>query len=79
MEKKWISTEQLLEALKNDPFNEHEYNLAIAGGGVLRSTHWFIYDSKKQLFGHTRDWPYDWFSESELLEYYAGCCWVRYA
>lgn len=78
MEKKWITTEYLLEALKNAPDNEREYNLAIAGG-ILRSTHWFVYDSKKQLFGHTRDWPYDWFSETELLEYYAGCQWVRFS
>ncbi len=76
--KKMITTEQMLEALKNDPDNEHEYNLAIAGG-VLRSTHWFVYDTERQLFGHTRDWPYNWFSESELLEYYEGCKWMRYA
>ena len=31
-EKKWITTEQMLEALKNDPDNEHEYNLSLAGG-----------------------------------------------
>lgn len=78
MEKKWITTEQMLELLKNDPDNEHEYNLAIAGG-ILRSTHWFVYNSEKKMFGHTRDWPYDWFSESELLEYYAGCQWVRFS
>lgn len=78
MEKKSITTEQLIEALKSDPDNEHEYNLALAGG-FLTSTHWFVYDSKKQLFGLTRDWPYDWFSESGLLEYYAGCQWVRFA
>ena len=29
MEKKWITTEQMLEALKNDPDNEHEYNLSL--------------------------------------------------
>ena len=57
MEKKRITTEQMLEALKNDPDKEHEYNLVIAGG-VLRTTHWFVYDTEKQLFGHTRDWLY---------------------
>ena len=77
-EKKWITTEQMLEALKNDPDNEHEYNLSLAGG-VLSSTHWFVYNSKKNLFGHTRDWPYDWFSEAEILEYYSGCLWNRYS
>ena len=76
MEKKWIKTEQMLEALKKDPDNEHEYCLAIAGG-FLRSTHWFVYDTKKQLYGYTRDWPYDWSSESELMELYAGCYWMR--
>ena len=77
-EKKWITTEQMLEALKNDPDNEQEYNLSL-GGGFLRSTHWFVYNSKKNLFGHTRDWPYDWFSEAEILEYYSGCLWSRYS
>ncbi len=76
-EKKWITTEQMLEALKNDPDNEHEYSLSLCGG-VLRSTHWFVYYSEKNMFGHTKDWPYDSFSESEVLERYSGCLWRRY-
>ena len=77
-EKKWITTEQMLEALKSDPDNEHEYNLSLAGG-ILSSTHWYVYNSKKKLFGHTSDWPYDWYSETEILECYSGCMWRRYA
>ena len=75
---KWITTEQMLEALKNDADNEHEYSLSLCGG-ILRSTHWFVYDSEEKRFGHTRDWPYDWFSESEILESYSGCLWRRYS
>jgi hypothetical protein len=77
MEKKWITTQQMLENLKNDANHEHEYQLWLCNG-FLTSAHWFVYDSKQQLFGHTKDWTYDWFSESELLEYYAGCQWMRY-
>ena len=66
-QKEWITTEQMLYALKNDPDNEQEYSLNL-GGKVLRSTHWFVYDLEKRMFGHTRDWPYDWFSETEILE-----------
>ena len=78
MEKNLITTEQLLEAVKNDPNNEQEYSLFL-GGGFLRSTHWFIYDPANKLFGHTREWPYDWFTEAELLNLYAGYRWVRCA
>lgn len=74
---KWITTEHLLETLKNNPNREFEYNVYLAGG-ALTSTHWFLFDSDKQLVGHTRDWPYDWFSESGLLEYYADCQWIKY-
>lgn len=77
MENDWITTEQMLEALKNDPDNEQEYNLDVAGG-LLSSTHWFVYDSKKKAFGHTRDWPYIWYPERVILEDYAGCWWMRY-
>ena len=70
-EKKWITTEQMLEALKN-----HEYTHYL--GGMLRSTHWLEYDSKKNLFGHSTDWrDYDWCTEAELLDAYAGHWWHR--
>ena len=78
MEKTWITTEQLLQTLKNNPDREFEYNVYVAGG-ALRSTHFFLYDSQEKLFGHTRDWPYDWFSELEFLEYFEGWRWVFFA
>ena len=77
-EKKWITTEQMLEELKNDPDNEHVYNLSLVVG-LLSSTHWFVYDSEKHLFGHTTAWPYDWLSEAKILEHYSGCMWRRNA
>ena len=76
-EKKWISTEQMLEALKNDPDNVHEYNLWLCGG-FLTSTHWLVYDSEKQMTGHTRNNSFDWYTEAEFLETYAGCKWRRF-
>ena len=78
MEKKWITTEQMLEALKNDPDNEHEYNLSLVGG-FLSSTHWMVYDSETRMFGHSRDIHYNWYSEAEFLEMYSGCQWSRYS
>ncbi len=73
-EKKWIKTEQMLEALKNDPDKEHEYTHYL--GSCLRSTHWFEYDSKRNLFGHSTDWFHsDWCTEEELLDAYTGHWW----
>ena len=45
MEKKWIKTEQMLEALKSEPNVEQQYCHYL--GGILRSTHWLEYSSKK--------------------------------
>lgn len=74
--KKWITTEQMLENLKNDPDNEQEYTHYL--GGILRSTHWLIYDSKKSLFGDSTDWDnYGWYTETEFLEAFAGHWWMR--
>ena len=53
-EKKWITTEQMLENLKNDANHEHEYYLWLCNGFVT-STRWVVYDSKKQMIGHTRN------------------------
>ena len=54
MEKKWITTGQMLEELRNDPDNEQQYTHYL--GGILRSTHWLIYDSEKHQFGDSTDW-----------------------
>ena len=78
MEKKWITTEEMLENLKNDANHEHEYNLRLCNG-FLSSTHWVVYDSRRKMIGHTRDFHYDWYAELEFLEEYAGCHWLRYA
>lgn len=76
MERKWIKTEQMLEALQNDPDNEQEYTFSI--GGILRSTHWLIYDSEKGLIGNSTNWEnYDWYTEEEFLEIYADKWWKR--
>ena len=77
MEKKnWITTEQMLEELRNDADNEHEYRHYICG--CLFSTHWLIYNSKRKRVGHSTDWShYDWYSEAEFLEYHNGEWWHR--
>lgn len=75
-EKKWIKTEQMLEDLKNDPDNEQQYTHYL--GGILRSTHWLIYNSKKGLFGDSCDWGYyDWYTRSEYLEIHSNEWWRR--
>jgi len=74
-QKKWIKTEQMLAALKNDPDNEHEYTHYL--GGLLRSTHWIVYDSEKNLFGDSSDWNnHTWLSEAEFLDVYTGHWWM---
>lgn len=76
MEKnKWITTEQMLEDLRNDPDNEQEYTHYICS--MLRSTHWLKYSSEKGLYGHSMNISYDWYTKEELLEIYAGHWWRR--
>ena len=75
--KNWLSTGELIDNLKKDADNEHEYSVFF-GNKTLRSTHWFLYDSARNMFGHTRDWPYDWFSESAILEFYSEYRWKRF-
>jgi len=77
-EKKWITTEEMIENLKNDANHEHEYNIRLFSG-FLTSTHWVVYDKEKNMIGHTRNNGYDWYKEAEFLEYYAGCMWWRFA
>jgi len=74
-EKKWIKTEQMLEDLKNDPDNEQEYSHSL---GILRTTHWLIYDSEEKLFGDSTDGDnYGWYTEAEFLHFFAGHWWRR--
>ena len=75
-EKKWITTEQMLEALRNDPDNEQQYTHYL--GGILRSTHWLIYDSETHLFGNSTDWgEYGWYTEEEFINAFSGHWWMR--
>ena len=73
----WINTLQMVEKLKHDANNEHEYTLHL--GGILRSTHWLKYDAERDLYGDSTDWfHYDiWLTESELQEAYPNCWWRR--
>ena len=75
-EKKWITTEQMLQTLKNDPDNEQQYCHYL--GGCLRSTHWLEYSSKKNKYGDSTNWvDYTWYSEVEFLDIHAGEWWMR--
>lgn len=75
-QKNWITTEQMLDALKKDADNEQEYTLSL--GGSFHSTHWLIFDSQREQFGNSTDGRYyDWFTEAGFLEYYAGRWWRR--
>lgn len=71
---KWVKTTDVVEFLKSDPDNEHEFTHYL--GGMLRSTYWMEYKSAEAVFALSTDWShYEMFSESELLEYYAGHWW----
>lgn len=71
----WITTEQVVKELMNAPDNEQEYTRCL--GGILRSTHWFIFDSKRGLFGDSINIEFDWFTKNEFLEAYSGALWHR--
>ena len=76
MEKKWVKTEDMLEALRSEADTEQQYCHYL--GGMLRSTHWLEYSSKRQKFGDSTNWfDYTWFTESEFLEVYANQWWMR--
>ncbi len=76
MEKIWMTTEQMMEALRNDPDNEHEYTHYL--GGCLRSTHWWYYDAAKNEFCDSTDWnSYTHLTEEDVLEIYSGHKWRR--
>ncbi len=76
MESKWIKTEKMLRILKQEPDTEQEYRLYL--GGILRSTHWFKYSSKKKKIGESTNWfNYYWFSEEEFLEEYNNHWWHK--
>lgn len=77
MNTKLITTEQMLDVVKREPNEEHEVSLCM--GPILRSTHWMQYDTERGLFRNSTDWiHYDWFTEAELLQLYAGQWWVWY-
>ena len=76
MEKKWIKTEQMLENLRNEPDTEQQYCHYL--GGILRSTHWLEYSSKKDKYGDSLNWnDYCWFSKDEYLELHSDEWWMR--
>ena len=76
MEKKWLKTEQMLDALKGEPNVEQQYCHYL--GGILRSTHWLEYSSKREKYGDSTNWfDYTWYTESEFLEVHANEWWMR--
>jgi len=76
MEKKWITTEQMLETLKMEPDTEQQYCHFL--GGCLCSTHWLEYSSKVNKYGDSTNWfDYTWYTEAEFVEMYAGSRWMR--
>ncbi len=75
-ERKWITTEQMLENLKNEPDVEQEYRHHL--GGILRSTHWLEYSSQRHEIGDSTDWKdSSWHSEDEFLEMHRGEWWMK--
>lgn len=74
-EKKWITTEQMLENLENEPDVEQQYCHYICG--ILRSTHWLRYSTKKNQYGDSMDMEYDWYTKDEFLEMHSGEWWMR--
>ena len=65
MEKKWITTEQMLEILKSEPDSEQQYSHHL--GGILRSTRWLEYSIEKNMYGESANWfDYTWYTEADF-------------
>lgn len=77
MEMKWIKTEEMLENLRNEPDVEQQYARHL--GGILRSTHWLRYDSKRDLYGDSLNISFDWFTREEFLSLFGDGWWCREA
>ena len=74
MEKKWITTEQMLEALRQRPDTVQLYEHRL--GTWLSSEHCLEYNSKKNNYGDStavEDW--DWYTEAQFLENHSGEWW----
>ena len=74
-DKKWISTEQMLEALRNEPDVDQQYCHYICS--ILRSTHWLMYSSKKDRYGDSINIHSDWYTKEEFLEIHSIEWWMR--
>ena len=74
MEKKWISTVELLSYLKAHPDKEKECRLYLGNG--LGSTHYWFWDSKTNQFMHSRDWDFEPYTESGVLKWYGEGKWM---
>lgn len=73
MEKKWISTVELLNYLKEHPNKEKECRLNLGYG--LGSTHYWFWDSKTNMFMHSRDWDFEPYTASEVVKWYGEGKW----
>ncbi len=72
----WIKTEQMLENLRRDSDNEHQYALWL--GGMLQTTHWLEFESSTKMFVDSMDWSdFCRYTETEFLEIYTGRWWKR--
>ena len=74
-DRKWISTEEMIEALRNEPDVDQQYCHYICG--ILRSTHWLMYSSKKDRYGDSINIHYDWYTKDDFLKIHAGEWWMR--
>ena len=74
MEKQWISTIELLNYLKEHPDMEKECRLYLGNG--LGSTHYWFWDSKTNMFMHSRDWDFEPYTASEVVKWYGEGKWM---
>ena len=76
MERRWITTEQMLKVLKDEPNIEQQYCHYL--GGILRSTHWLKYSSNYNKYGDSTNWfDYVWYTEADFVKIHAGEWWLR--
>lgn len=69
----FLTTEQLLALLKQNPLRETECRMILPHR--IGSTHYWYWDADARCFMHTRDWPFSPMDEREVMQWYGDCRW----
>ena len=74
-ESKWLTTEEVMQVLMNEPDVEMEFTASL--GGMLRSTHWLTYHSREKQFADDMDWGHPTLYTADEFVQWLGNRWWR--